>query len=269
MVGCRAASEVTLDLKMTMKTKLPLTIDLNCDLGEGAKHDEALMPLITSANIACGAHAGDAATMKATVRLARIHGVAVGAHPGFADRDGFGRRELALGPNEIVALVRGQVEALCRIAATEGASVTYVKPHGALYNMVARDAVIADAVAEAVAGVDSNLWLYGLAGSVGLKVAGARGLRVVAEVFADRTYQADGSLTPRGRPDALLATEAEAAAQVVRLVRDGCLRATDGADLVVIADTVCLHGDGPEAVGFARALRSALLGEGVRLRSLV
>lgn len=244
------------------------TIDLNCDLGEGAGNDAVLMPLITSANVACGAHAGDEATMRATVRLARLHGVAVGAHPGFADRENFGRRELMLSPKEVVELVRCQVEALCRVAVDEGTSVTYVKPHGALYNMAARDPVIADAVAEAVAGVNPNLWLYGLAGSLGLKVAGARGLRVVAEVFADRTYQSNGALTARHMPYALVASEAGAVAQAVRLVRDGRVRATDGTDVNLVADTLCLHGDGPHAVAFAHALRSALLSEGAQLRCL-
>jgi UPF0271 protein len=243
-------------------------IDFNCDLGEGAGHDEALMPLITSASIACGGHAGDETTMRATVRLARRHRVAIGAHPGFADREHFGRREQVLSPREVVALVRSQVETLRRIAQEEGALVTHVKPHGALYNLAARDATIADAIAEAVAGVDANLRLYGLAGSVSLQAGRARGLRVAAEVFADRTYQADGSLTPRGRPDALLKNEADAVAQVVRMVREGRVRATDGTDVVVAADTLCLHGDGVEAVAFARGLRTAMSREGVCVEAL-
>lgn len=242
-------------------------IDLNCDLGEGAGNDEALMPLITSANIACGAHAGDETTMRATVRLARRHGVAIGAHPGFADREHFGRREQVLAPREIVALVRGQVEALRRIAGEEGAAVTHVKPHGALYNLAARDAVVAKAVAEAVATLDMSLRLYGPAGSELLKAGREAGLRVVAEVFADRTYQADGSLTPRGRPDAMHAGEAAAVGQVLRMLREGCVRATDGTDVIIAAETVCLHGDGPAAVEFAAGVRQALLAEGVVLRA--
>ncbi len=245
-----------------------LTIDLNCDLGEGAGHDEELMPLISSANIACGAHAGDAETMRATVRLAIRHGVAIGAHPGFADREHFGRRELALAPPEIIALVRTQIEALRAIAREEGAIVTHVKPHGALYNLAARDTTVAEAIADAIAGVDAGLFFYGLAGGVSLEAGRARGLRVVAEVFADRTYQADGSLTPRGRPDALLNDEAASVAQVLRMIRDGRVRATDGTDVAITAETVCLHGDGAEAVAFARALRAALLHAGVRVGSL-
>ena len=245
-----------------------MTIDLNCDLGEGAGHDEALMPLISSANIACGAHAGDDGVMRATVRLALRHGVAIGAHPGFADREYFGRRERELPPHEIVTLVSGQLERLREIAKAEGAVVTHVKPHGALYNMAARDAAVADAIAEAVAGVDAGLWLYGLAGGELLAAGRARGLRVVAEVFADRTYQADGSLTPRNHPDALLDNTPSAVAQVLRMVREGYVRATNGAEVRIQADTVCLHGDGAEAASFARSVREALEREGVRVRAL-
>jgi len=243
-------------------------IDLNCDLGEGAGQDEALMPFISSANIACGEHAGDAGVMRATVRLARRHGAAIGAHPGFADRECFGRRELSLPPQEIVTLVRGQLERLREIASAEGAVVTYVKPHGALYNMAARDAVVADAIAEAVAGVDAGWWLYGLAGGELLAAGRARGLRVAAEVFADRTYQADGTLTPRNRADALIEDAAAAVAQVLRMIRDGRVRATNGEDVRIQADTVCLHGDGAGAMDFARGVRAALEREGVRVRAL-
>ena len=250
-----------------MTKRMSETIDLNCDLGEGAGHDEELMPLITSASIACGAHAGDAVTMRATVRLALRHGVAIGAHPGFADREYFGRRELSLSPAEIVQLVRAQIEALRGIAKEEGAVVTYVKPHGALYNLAARDTMVAAAIAEAVAGVDAGLALYGLAGSASLDAGRTRGLRAVAEVFADRTYQADGSLTPRSRSDALIRDEETAVSQVWRMVREGRVRAKDGADGPIKADTVCLHGDGAEAVGFARRLRQALCHGGVRLRA--
>jgi UPF0271 protein len=244
-------------------------IDLNCDLGEGAGHDAELMPLVTSANIACGAHAGDEAEMRATVRLAHRHGVAIGAHPGFADREHFGRRELALPPSEIVSLVRPQIEALVRIARETGARVTHVKPHGALYNLSARDKQVADAIAEAVTGVDDALWLYGLSGGELLKAGQARGLRVAAEVFADRTYQADGSLTPRGRPDALLAGEAESVAQVLRMIREGRVATTEGGDVAIVAHTLCLHGDGVHAVEFARGVRAALETAGVSVRALV
>lgn len=245
-----------------------LTIDLNCDLGEGAGWDGVLMPLITSANIACGAHAGDEASMRMAVRLARRQGVVIGAHPGFADREHFGRRELTLTHRELVTLVKTQVETLSEIAKEEGATVAYVKPHGALYNMVAREPRMADAIAEAVAHVDARLWLYGLAGGASLAAGRARGLRVAAEVFADRTYQANGSLTERSRPDALLADEAAAIAQVLRIVREGRVRATTGVDVEIVAETVCLHGDNPAAVALARGLRAALIQSGVRVTAL-
>ena len=244
-------------------------IDLNCDLGEGGEADAELMALITSVNIACGAHAGNLPTMRATVRSALRHGVAIGAHPGFADRASFGRRELGLTPAEIASLVRAQVEALCAVAASEGAQVTHVKPHGALYNQAGRDPAVAAAVAQAVAQVDSRLWIYGLAGGQLLAAGRAHGLRVAAEVFADRTDQADGSLTPRDRPGAVITTPADAIAQVLRLIQDGRVRATTGADVALVADTLCLHGDGAGALEFARALRAGLSEAGVSLRSRV
>lgn len=238
------------------------TIDLNCDLGEGSGHDAELMPLITSANIACGAHAGDAATMRATVALARAHGVAIGAHPGFADREHFGRRELALSAAELRELVRGQIEALRKIAGDE---VRHVKPHGALYNLAARDAAVARIVAEAVGEAGADLVLFTLAGSELAQAGRTAGLRVAEEVFADRTYQADGSLTPRTRPDALVTDESAAVAQVLRMVREGVVRASDGTDVAIRADTVCLHGDGAHAVAFAWRLNGELRAAGIEL----
>jgi UPF0271 protein len=243
-------------------------IDLNCDLGEGAGHDAELMPLITSANIACGAHAGDEATMRATLELARRHGVAVGAHPGFADREHFGRRELALAPDAIRELVRDQTRRLQELARASGLEVTHVKPHGALYNLAARDAAVAQAVAVAVRECGTELVLFGLAGSLGLQVAADAGLRTASEVFADRTYQPDGALTPRSRPDALVTEEAAAVAQVLRFVREGRVRATNGVEVPVRADTVCLHGDGAHAVEFARRLRAELARAGIAVEAI-
>lgn len=244
------------------------TIDLNCDLGEGTGPDAALMPLITSANIACGAHAGDDATMRATVELARRHGVAVGAHPGFADREHCGRRERDLEPRAAAELVLQQVAHLHAIARAAGAAVRHVKLHGALYNQVARDRALAEAVVDALGAAVSPPILFAPAGSVLESVARARGgMVVVPEVFADRTYQADGSLTPRGRPDALIVDEAAAVTQVVRMVREGRVRATDGTDVAISAGTVCLHGDGANPVAFARRLRAALRGEGIELQA--
>ncbi len=243
-------------------------IDLNCDLGEGFENDAALMPLITSANIVCGAHAGDMATMRETVRLAQLHGVVIGAHPGFADRQNFGRREPAFSREEIMELVQTQVRTLQHIAATTGAVVRHVKPHGALYNLAARDTVVAEAIAEAVAGLDPGLVLYGLSGGELLRAGRAYGLTVAGEAFADRTYQRDGTLTPRDRPGALIAGETEALAQALMMVREGRVRTADGGLVSVTPDTLCLHGDGSKAVGFARSLRTALLNAGLELRAL-
>lgn len=237
-------------------------IDLNCDLGEGAGHDAELMAWITSANIACGAHAGDQAAMRATVALAREHGVAVGAHPGFADRANFGRSEQALAAGALGELITGQVEALRELG-----PVRHVKPHGALYNLAARDRAAAEVIAAAVYECDRALILFGLAGSELVAAGRARGLRVASEVFADRTYQADGSLTPRTRADALIADENVAVAQVLRMVREGVVRATDGTEVQIVADTVCLHGDGAHAVEFARRLNAELRAAGILIQT--
>ena len=227
-------------------------VDLNCDLGEGAGHDAELMPLVTSANIACAAHAGDAATMRATIALALRCGVAIGVHPGFADRANFGRRELALAPAEVQRLVEEQVRLLQEIAGDLGATVRHVKLHGALYNLAARDRAVAEVVVAAVRRTQETPMLFVPAGSDLERVArGAGGVAVVAEVFADRTYQADGSLTPRSRPDALIADPARAIAQALRLVREGRVTASDGTEVALRADTICLHGDGTHAVEFA------------------
>lgn len=240
-----------------------MPIDLNCDLGEGAGQDARLMPLVTSANIACGGHAGDAVTMRETVELAQRHGVAIGAHPSFADREHFGRRELALEPAELRAALRSQIEALRALA-----PLRHVKPHGALYNLAARDAAVSALIADVVAEIDPGLILFGLAGSELTRAGTARGLRVAHEVFADRTYQRDGSLTPRTRPEALIHDEVVAVAQVMRMVKEGRVRATDGTDVAISADTVCVHGDGLHAVAFARRLREALQQEGIRVRAV-
>jgi UPF0271 protein len=237
------------------------SIDLNCDLGEGAGQDAALMLLITSANIACGAHAGDEATMRATLALAQRHGVAIGAHPGFADRANFGRMEIALPPADVRDLVESQIATLQALG-----PVSHVKAHGALYNMAGRDPALADAVAQAVQRRGPELVLFALAGSELIHAGRACGLRVASEVFADRTYQCDGSLTPRSRPDALIHDEEAAVAQVLRMVQEGRVRATDGTDVPIAADTICLHGDGPHAVAFARHLGAELRRAGIALR---
>lgn len=241
-------------------------VDLNADVGEGTGQEPALMPLITSANVACGGHAGDRATMAACVALARRHRVAVGAHPGLEDRDGFGRRELAVTPLEAHELVVTQVRQLERLTAEAGVPLEHVKPHGALYHLAARDPNLACAVAEAVATVDPRLILFGLAGSRLLEAGRVAGLNVASEVFADRTYRPDGTLTPRDRPDALIHDPGVAAGRVLAMVLRGEVEATDGTVIRVAAETVCVHGDSPQAVRLARQLRAALTQAGVEVR---
>jgi 5-oxoprolinase (ATP-hydrolysing) subunit A len=239
------------------------SIDLNCDLGEGGGHDAALMPLVTSANVACGGHAGDEATMRAAIEGARQHGVSVGAHPGFADRDHFGRRELSLTPCALHDLVTWQIDALRELG-----TVRHVKPHGALYNLAARDRGVAEVIAEAVYACDRTLILYGLAGSELLRAGRERGLRVASEVFADRSYQSDGSLTPRTQADALLHDPEAVVAQVLRMVREGRVRSIDGGDIAIAAETVCLHGDGAQALVLARRLKRELESAEIAIRAI-
>jgi UPF0271 protein len=237
-------------------------IDLNCDLGEGSGHDAELMPLICSANIACGEHAGDVSTMRDLVALAARHGVAVGAHPGYADRANGGRREMPLPPAALRELVVSQVVRL-----REMGPVRHVKPHGALYNLAARDRSIANVVANAVWEVDPSLILFALARSELVTAGRTRGLVVAQEVFADRSYQSDGSLTPRTDAGALINDEEQVVAQVLQMVRSGTVRATDGTHVKIKADTVCLHGDGPNAVKLAVALRRELALAGITVRA--
>jgi 5-oxoprolinase (ATP-hydrolysing) subunit A len=242
-------------------------IDLNCDLGEGADHDDELMPLVTSANIACGAHAGDAGTMRAAIAGALRHGVAIGAHPGFADPAHFGRRELPITGAEAAELVRRQIEDLQAAAAGLAATVAHVKPHGGLYHLAARDRGVADGIAQAVWRAGPQLILVGLAGSQLLAAGRARGLRVAGEAFADRAYRTDGSLVPRGQPGAVH-EEAAAVAQGVRLAREDRVRTADGAEIAVKAETICLHGDEAGALALARRLRAELAAAGIGLKAL-
>lgn len=247
---------------------MPHSLDFNCDLGEGCGDDAAIMPWISSANIACGGHAGDEGSMRATLRLCRAHGVAAGAHPGYADPAHFGRRALALPPGEIAALVRDQLARLAAIAAEEGVRLTHVKPHGALYNVAADDPAVAEAIAAAVAGFDPALVLVGLSGSQLPAAGAAAGLRVAHEVFAERGYDRHGRLLPRGAPGAVLDSLDAALAQVRGFVRHGRVIAADGTPVPLHADTLCLHGDRPDAPAFARALHTALVAEGLRIRPL-
>jgi len=246
-------------------------VDLNCDMGEsfGAYslgHDEAILPFVTSANIACGFHAGDPAVMKRTVRLALQHHVAIGAHPGLPDLVGFGRREMAISAEEAHDMTVYQLGALAAFVRAEGGTLHHVKPHGALYNMAAVNPALAEAIAEAVYRVQSDACLYGLAGSALISAGQKLGLATAHEVFADRTYQPDGTLTPRRQPNALLTNPAEAISQVVRMVQQGQVRALSGSDVAIRADTVCIHGDGLHALEFARQIRAALEHEGIAVR---
>ena len=246
------------------------SVDLNCDMGEsfGAwtlGQDAAVLPFVTSANIACGFHAGDPGVMRRTVRAALRHGVAIGVHPGLPDLVGFGRRNLDISAEEAFDMVAYQLGALGAVARAEGGRLHHLKPHGALYNMAATNAALAQAIAEAVHRVQPELVLYGLAGSELTKAGERLGLQTAHEVFADRTYQADGTLTPRRQPDALVTSADDALAQVLRLVREGKVRSQQGPDVALRADTVCLHGDGPHALEFARRLHGALREAGVRL----
>jgi UPF0271 protein len=238
-------------------------VDLNADIGEVSgihddENDERLLRTITSGNIACGFHAGNPAVMRHTVRLAVRAGVAIGAHPGFPDVEGFGRREMRLKPDEITDLVANQVAALTAIARSEGAALRHVKPHGALYNMSARQADIAEAIALAVGYVDIDLRLVGLPGSE-LLLAGTRtGLSVAAEGFADRAYEPDGSLTPRQVAGAVLSDPVRVVERAVQMVRDGRVVARDGSTVAVQVDTICVHGDTPGAAALAAAVRAGL-----------
>ena len=245
-----------------------MRIDLNADAGEsfGAWRigdDAALLPLVTSVNVACGLHAGDPAVMRDTVRLALAHDVAIGAHPGLPDLGGFGRREMDVTPQEVYDLVVYQVGALRGVARAAGAVLRHVKPHGALYNMAARDAALADAVANAVRDVAPALVLFGLAGSELIRAAERAGVVAAEEVFADRGYRADGSLVPRGTAGALIEDPETAAARVLHMLREGAVETVDGGHVAVRADTVCIHGDGATAPQLARVLRKRLAAEGV------
>lgn len=247
-------------------------IDLNCDVGEsfgawtlGADAD--VMSSVTSANIACGFHAGDPGVMKRTVRLARDAGVAVGAHPGLPDLAGFGRREMQVTAEEAHDLVVYQIGALAAVARAEGVRLEHVKPHGALYNMAARDRRLAAAIAAAVQSVDDSLVLFGLAGSTLLAAGEAAGLRVASEVFADRAYEPDGSLVSRTKEGAVVHDPSVVIERAIAMACDGQVTATDGSRVGLRADTICVHGDTPGAANLARQLRRALEEAGIAVKA--
>ncbi len=242
-------------------------IDLNADLGEGGARDNELLSLVTSANIATGFHAGDSDTMRAAISRARDCGVAVGAHPSLFDRENFGRKELAITPDEIFDAVTYQLGVFQAIADAVGVRPNHIKPHGALYNMAVRDSGLADAIARAAASVDPMLILFAMPQTELARAGEARGLKVAHEVFADRNYLTAGSLVPRTRPDALLRDPEQAATRVLRMLREGKVLSVDGVDVDVHAETICVHGDTPGAVEFVRSLRSRLEKEGAEIRA--
>ena len=239
------------------------SIDINSDLGEsfGAYKmgsDAEVLQFVSSANIACGFHASDPLTMTKSVRMAKEAGVAIGAHPGFPDRENFGRLPMDMSPEEVKAIVLYQVGALQAICKAEGTKLHHVKPHGALYNMAAKDEALALAIAEAVAEADEELILFGLSGSLMEKAAKAKGVRFASEVFADRAYEDDGTLVSRTKPGAMIEDETLAIARMVRLMREGFVESINGRDIPLKADTICVHGDSPKALAFAKALREAM-----------
>ena len=247
-------------------------IDLNCDMGEsfgawsmGA--DAAVLQYVSSANVACGFHAGDPMIMRRTVAGALERGVAVGAHPALQDLHGFGRRTMQVAPEEAYALVLYQVGALSGFCRALGGELSHVKPHGALYNMAAKDALLASAIARAVRDFDPRLILFGLADSELVRAGRKAELTTVNEVFADRTYQADGTLTPRSMPGAMISDLSAALAQVERMMRHGSVLALDGTEVAIEPDTVCIHGDEPDAAQFARELRALLAQLGIAVRA--
>lgn len=245
-----------------------MRIDLNADVGEGAGSDRALMSYITSASIACGGHAGDSETMRATVALAVAHGVAIGAHPSFPDRDGFGRRAMDLTAREVEDVVIDQIYALAAAADPEGERLQHVKPHGALYNMAADDPVLAEAIVRAVVSVDRALILFGLSGSELVRAGERAGLRTAAEVFADRAYEPTGGLVDRSRPGALIDDADVVVERALRMVRQQQVVAVDGSVVRLRVDTICVHGDTPRAAQLAARIRRALQDAGVNVASL-
>lgn len=249
------------------RVKQQMVVDINCDLGEVAGNDAQIMPYISSANIACGYHAGDPTTIWQTIQLASKNGVAVGAHVSFHDKENFGRTEMHLPSSEIYELVLQQLLIIKEIADTLNTTLHHVKPHGAIYNISARDAVVAGTIAKAVKDFDPNLYLFGLSGSHSIFQARMFGLKTLSEVFADRTYQDDGSLTPRSGPDALHDDINKVIQQVLQMVTTGTVTTTSGKQIPILADTICIHGDGQHAASFAKGIYQALEKEGISIKA--
>ncbi|WML43957.1 5-oxoprolinase subunit PxpA [Neobacillus sp. PS3-40] len=249
-------------------------VDLNCDMGEsfGAYRlgaDEDILEYVTSANIACGFHAGDPTTMRKTVILALEKGIGIGAHPGLPDLIGFGRRNMEISPQEVFDMVVYQIGALYGFVKAEGGILQHVKPHGALYNMAAKSSELSEAIAHAVYKVDSELILFGLSGSELVKSGKSIGLRTASEVFADRTYQQDGLLTPRRQPNALITDDQKAIDQVILMVKEGKVLSQQGVDIAIQADTICIHGDGAHALSFARKIREQLINSEINVQAVM
>lgn len=247
-----------------------MRVDLNADLGESfgsykCGMDEEVIQYISSANVACGFHASDPLVMDKTVRLAKVRGVRVGAHPGFPDLVGFGRRYLKVSPDELKSMVQYQVGALSAICTAHGMQLSHVKPHGAMYNMAAKDKELALAIAQGIREVNPNLILLGLSGSCLMEAAEEAGIPAASEVFADRAYNSDGTLVERGREGAVITDETEAISRVVEMVRTGTITSIDGERILVKADSVCLHGDGIKAVEFAKRIRETLRKERIEI----
>lgn len=245
-----------------------MKVDLNADLGEGCGNDRALLQLVSSANIACGFHAGDAQTMRQSVLWALEYGVAIGAHPSFPDRENFGRTRMQLPAETVYAQMIYQIGALQAIARSEGGKLVHVKPHGMLYNQSAQEPELAEAIARAVKAIDPHLVLVGLANSESIRAGQALGLTTREEVFADRGYQADGSLVPRSQPGALVESDQQAIAQTLSMIQQGQVQSLSGEWVRVKADTVCLHGDGAHALAFAAQLREAFTQQQIQVTSL-
>ncbi|MEP7141664.1 MAG: 5-oxoprolinase subunit PxpA [Ferruginibacter sp.] len=243
-------------------------IDINCDIGEGIGNEELLVPFISSANIACGFHASDENEMKRMVALCLQYGVAIGAHPSFPDRENFGRAAMNLTAQKIQQLIKEQLKALNKIVLAAGGRMHHVKPHGALYNMAAKDTLLAMSVAEAVKDFDDSLIYYGLSGSVMIDEAVESGLRIAHEAFADRTYQPDGSLTPRTYPGSLITDAGQVIAQVMQMIDKKMVTATNGEHISIQADTICIHGDGSNAVEFLKKINDSLLAGGILIKKI-
>lgn len=246
-----------------------MTVDLNCDMAEGVGNEAELMPWISSANVACGYHAGSDEEMRRTIELCLRHGVAVGAHPSFPDRESFGRTNMNLPLEQVYQIVIDQLHIIKKIASSLGAELHHVKPHGALYNMAAKDAILSNAIAKAVRDFDAKLVFYGLSQSVMIDEAKKLNLKTAYEVFADRTYQSDGSLTPRAQPNALIADESQALHQAIRFVRENKVNSVSGEEISVKADTICLHGDGAHAVAFAQLIHNRLTKEEIKIQTVL